>query len=104
MSPSYSVVEHLQKMKEVRNHLEGGGEIVVDKEMIMSSIINLPQEGPTNLGPFITSLCTQGRVRSIPFNEFEGLLLQEENLRNAGTINGDSSRTYIIKHQSKAPM
>eukprot|EP01018_Ginkgo_biloba_P038968 Gb_38767 [translate_table: standard] len=78
MSLNDSVVEHLQKLKEVRNQLKGVGEIVADKEMVVATIIILPREGPLNLGPFITNLCTQGRVRSIPFNEFEGLLLQEE--------------------------
>eukprot|EP01018_Ginkgo_biloba_P007121 Gb_17052 [translate_table: standard] len=29
--------------------------------MVMATIIGLPREGPSNLGPFITSLCTQGR-------------------------------------------
>eukprot|EP01018_Ginkgo_biloba_P012836 Gb_32218 [translate_table: standard] len=95
MSPNESVVEHLQK-------LEGVGETVVDKEMVMATIINLPWEGPMNLGPFITNLCTQRRVRSIPFNEFEGLLIQEESLRNA--IKGDSAEVYAIKHQGKPPM
>eukprot|EP01018_Ginkgo_biloba_P020936 Gb_17245 [translate_table: standard] len=97
-------VEHLQKMKEVKNQLEGVGEIVADKEMVMPTIISLPREGPTNLGPFITSLCTQRRVRSIPFNESESLLLQEESLRNAGTNKGDSSGSYAINHQGKATM
>eukprot|EP01018_Ginkgo_biloba_P021609 Gb_27140 [translate_table: standard] len=104
MSPSDSVVEHLEKLKEDRNQLEGVGETVEDKKMVMATIISLPQEGPLNLGPFITSLCTQGRVRSIPFNDFKGLLLQEENLRNAGTSNVDSSRAYAIKYKGKAPM
>eukprot|EP01018_Ginkgo_biloba_P006929 Gb_21148 [translate_table: standard] len=92
------------KLKEVRNQLEGVGETIVDKEMVMKTIISLPWEGPTNLGPFITSLCTQGRVGSIPFNEFEGLLLQEKNLRNLGTSKGDYFGAYAIKHQGKAHM
>eukprot|EP01018_Ginkgo_biloba_P033937 Gb_40895 [translate_table: standard] len=104
MSLGDSVVEHLQKLKEVRKQLEGVGETVEDKEMVIETIIILPQEGPMNLGPFITSLCTQGRVRSIPFNEFQGFLLQEESLRNVGTSKGDSSGAYAIKHQGKAHM
>eukprot|EP01018_Ginkgo_biloba_P032180 Gb_05326 [translate_table: standard] len=75
MSSGDSIVEHLQKLKEVINQLEGVGEIVENKEMVMETIIDLPQEGPTNLSPFITSLCIQGRVMTITFNDFEGLLL-----------------------------
>ena len=84
--------------------MEGVGETIADKEMVMATINNLPREGPSNLGPFITSLCTQGCVRSISFNEFEGLLLQEESFQNAETNKGDSFGAYAIKHQGKAPM
>eukprot|EP01018_Ginkgo_biloba_P038900 Gb_11521 [translate_table: standard] len=49
------------------------GEIVADKEMVMATIINLPREGPSNLGPFITR-----------------------------TSKGDSSGAYAIKYQGKA--
>eukprot|EP01018_Ginkgo_biloba_P017808 Gb_29337 [translate_table: standard] len=96
---------HIDKfLKKVRNQLEGVGQTVANKEMVMATLINLPRERSTNLGPFITNLCTQGRERPIPFSEFKGLLLQEESLRNARTSKGDSSKAYAIKHQGKAPM
>eukprot|EP01018_Ginkgo_biloba_P029032 Gb_18392 [translate_table: standard] len=93
-----------QNLKEVRNQLEGVGETIEDKEMVLATISNLPREGPSNLGPFIISLCTQGCVMSILFNDFKGLLLREESLRNAGTSKGDSSGAYGIKYKGKAPM
>eukprot|EP01018_Ginkgo_biloba_P028677 Gb_12289 [translate_table: standard] len=42
MSLNDSIVEHLQKLKEVRNQLEEVGETIADKEMILGTIISLP--------------------------------------------------------------
>eukprot|EP01018_Ginkgo_biloba_P038139 Gb_41321 [translate_table: standard] len=58
--------------------VEGVGETIADKEMVIATIIILPREGPTKLGPFITNLCTQGRLKSIPFNDLKACFFKKK--------------------------
>lgn len=103
MSPGDSVVEHLQKLKAVINELEGVGEIVEDRDG-NGNHHQLATRRTFESWFFHHNLCTQGHVRSFPFNDFEGLLLQEESLQDVKTSKGDSSRVDAINYKGKAPM
>ena len=66
-----SVVDHVQQIKQIKSQLHNIGEPLIEKELVVSTMKSLPKAYES----FKTSLAISGKLKTLSFNELEGLLL-----------------------------